>query len=71
MIEKNDIDTNLEPALVFFNTQTELAAVLGIHPMAITQWKRRGIPPKRAKQISVLSKGAIKPSDIKPKFFGA
>ena len=64
-----DLDTNLEPAFEFFKSSKGLAEALGLQPMAITQWKRRGIPPKRAKEISDLSNGVIKPSDIKPKFF--
>lgn len=69
-ILKEDIDTNLQPAIDFFKNQTALAKALKLDPMAITQWKKRGIPPHRAIQISKLTGGFIKPSDLKPKLFG-
>jgi DNA-binding transcriptional regulator YdaS (Cro superfamily) len=69
MNKKVDIDTNLEPVLTYFKTQSALADALGLDPMAITQWKRRGIPPTRAKEIADLTNGAVRPVDIKPRFF--
>jgi DNA-binding transcriptional regulator YdaS (Cro superfamily) len=61
--------TNLKPAIEFFGNQAKLAKAMKLHPMAITQWKRRGMPPARAKEISDLTNGAIKPSDLLPNFF--
>lgn len=61
--------TNLKPAIEYFGNQAKLAKALNLNPMAITQWKRRGIPPKRAKQIAELTNGAVKASDILPSFF--
>lgn len=63
-------DMNLEPAIKYFGSQKALAKALEIDPMAITQWKRRGMPPRRAKQISELTGGFIKPIDLLPDFFG-
>lgn len=69
MSKEIDIDTNLEPAILFFRSQANLAHAMKLDPQAVTQWKRRGIPPARAKQISELTGGVVKPWDIKPKFF--
>lgn len=63
------IMTNLKPAIEYFGTQAKLAEALGLNPMVVTQWKRRGIPPKRAKQISDLTDGKIKPADLLPEIF--
>jgi DNA-binding transcriptional regulator YdaS (Cro superfamily) len=62
--------TNLQLAIDYFGSQAKLARAIGINPMAVTQWKRRGIPPHRAKQISDMTQGAIKTSDLLPDFFG-
>lgn len=69
MNEKIDIDTNLEPAIAYFEGQAGLAAAFGLHAMAITQWKRRGIPVERVLEISRLTKGKVQPYQIKPNLF--
>ncbi|MBT9098418.1 helix-turn-helix domain-containing protein [Methylovulum psychrotolerans] len=61
--------TNLEPAINFFGNQKKLAHALGLNAMVVTQWKRRGLPPIRAKQIADLTGGAVKASDLLPNFF--
>lgn len=58
--------TNLQPAINYFGSQAKIAAAVGVDPMAVTQWKKRGIPPMRAIQLSHMAKGAFKPSDILP-----
>lgn len=58
--------TNLQPALNYFGSQAKIAEALGINPMAVTQWKKRGIPPIRAIELSQVANGAFKPSDILP-----
>jgi len=61
--------TNLQPAIDYFKTQKALADALEVNPMAITQWKKRGIPPKRAKEIAKLTNGKVKASVLLPDFF--
>lgn len=61
--------TNLQIAIDYFGSQANLAHAMGLNPMVVTQWKRRGLPPKRAKQISELTNGKIKPVDLLPEFF--
>ena len=54
----------MEKVIKYFGSQKELADLLGVTQMAISQWKRRGIPIKRCLQIEKLSNGAIKREDI-------
>jgi len=61
--------TNLQPAIDFFTSQKALADALGVNPMTVTQWKRRGLPPKRAKEIAALTNNAVKASVLLPGFF--
>jgi DNA-binding transcriptional regulator YdaS (Cro superfamily) len=42
----------------------KLADILGVTQMAISQWKKRGIPIKRCVQIEQLSNGKIKREEI-------
>lgn len=68
--QKKEVDTNLEPAFTHFGSPKALAEALGLSYMAVLQWKKRGIPPERARQISEITGGKIKPGDLKPKLFG-
>lgn len=61
--------SNLQQAIQYFGTQAKLAQALDIGSMAITQWKHRGVPPMRAKQIERLSNGNIKASLLRPDIF--
>ena len=54
----------MEKVIKYFGSQKELADLLGVTQMAISQWKKRGIPIKRCLQIEQLSKGAIKREEI-------
>ena len=60
---------DLQPAIDYFGSQVKLASAIGVSPMATTQWKIRGIPALRAKQIERLSNGAIKASSMRPDIF--
>lgn len=62
--------TNLQPAIDYFGSQAEMARIMGVNPMTVTQWKKRGIPPKRAKQISEITNNVVKASVLLPVFFG-
>lgn len=43
-----------------------LASELGISPMAISQWKRRGIPVGRVHEVVRISKGQIHAYELRP-----
>jgi DNA-binding transcriptional regulator YdaS (Cro superfamily) len=61
--------SNIQLAIDYFGSQAALAKALGVNPMAVTQWKKRGLPPVRAMQISKCTHGAIKPDELLPDFF--
>jgi DNA-binding transcriptional regulator YdaS (Cro superfamily) len=57
MIEVKDI-------FEFFETKKNLLNLLGCKAPALSRWERCGVPPRRAIEIEVLSKGEIKAVDI-------
>jgi DNA-binding transcriptional regulator YdaS (Cro superfamily) len=61
--------SNLNIAINYFGSGAKLAKAVGLDPMAVTQWKKRGIPPKRAKQIERLTNGDVKASSLLPDLF--
>ena len=60
----------LDKAIDILGGQSELAGKLGLTPMAVTQWKDRGVPPKRAIDIEKLTEGKVTRFDLLPEFFG-
>jgi transcriptional repressor of cell division inhibition gene dicB len=52
---------NMNDAIKHFGSKTKLAAALGIHPSAVTQWGE-SVPEIRQYQIQVLTKGKLKAS---------
>jgi hypothetical protein len=51
---------SLQKAIDHFGGTRELADKLGLKTtMAISQWKKRGVPVKRAVEIDEMSDGAI------------
>lgn len=59
----------LERAIEFFKTQNALAKRLGVSSMTISQWKRRGVPAVRAKEIEIASDGKVLRHEIRPDIF--
>lgn len=51
-------------AIEHFGTQANLARALNVQPQLVYQWSKRGLPAKRAKQISDASGGAIKLEEL-------
>lgn len=60
----------LEKASQIVGSQAKLAKKLGVHPMAITHWKKRGVPPKRCKEIEAATGGQISRAELRPDIFG-
>jgi DNA-binding transcriptional regulator YdaS (Cro superfamily) len=61
----------LSKAIKRFGSQAKLAEALDVEPMAVTHWKNRGVPLKRAIQIEELTNGDISMRDLCPaKFSG-
>lgn len=61
----------LQRAIDHFESQAALAAKLGVVPMAVTNWKRRGVPPDKAKAIEEATEGAVQRHELRPDIFDA
>lgn len=59
----------LERASQHFGSQAALARALGVTPMAVSQWKKRGIPPWQAVAIEQLTGGEINRRELCPAMF--
>ena len=62
----NAIDT----AVRHFGNQGKLAAALNVTPMAVSQWRRRGVPAERCQAIAHATEGAVTVHDLRPDVFG-
>lgn len=67
--------TGLEKAIDHFGGagkggQARLAEALGVEPMAISHWKKRGIPSDRCGDIERATDGAVTRAELKPEIFG-
>ena len=54
----------MNKAIERFGSQAKLAEALDVEPMAVTHWKNRGVPLKRAIQIESLTNGDISMRDL-------
>ncbi|MEM9151368.1 MAG: YdaS family helix-turn-helix protein [Cyanobacteria bacterium P01_F01_bin.3] len=53
-----------------FGSQSELARLLDVHPMVVSQWKRRRrIPAEWCIEIADASNGEISPSELRPDLY--
>ena len=59
-----------QAAVEFFGSQGKMAKALGIEPMTVSQWKARGLPPKRAAEIERLTNGKVTRAELLPEIFG-
>lgn len=67
--------TGLDKAIDHFSLegragQSRLAAALGVEPMTISHWKRRGIPADRCLEIERATGGEVTRADLRPELFG-
>lgn len=61
--------SGLDKAIKHFGGQRGLAGALGVTPMAITQWKKRGVPPNRAVDIEKVTDGDVPRYMTRPDLF--
>ncbi len=62
----------LKKAADYFGSQAALAGALGVGPMAISSWKKRGrVPTHRAVEIERMTGGAVTKEELRPDVFGA
>ncbi len=59
----------LESAVDCFGSAAKLARALDVSPMSVSNWKKRGVPVKRAKQIERITDGRVKAGQLRPDIF--
>jgi DNA-binding transcriptional regulator YdaS (Cro superfamily) len=59
----------LQKAIELLGSQVALAKALGVTPMAVSQWKDRGIPAERCPDIERVTNGAVRREDLRPDLF--
>ena len=61
----------LDKAISRFGSQAKLARAIGVTPMAVTNWKKRGgVPAEQCGKIEVVTGGKVKRRDLRPDIFG-
>ncbi|MBN8431829.1 helix-turn-helix domain-containing protein [Microbulbifer salipaludis] len=59
----------IEDAIKHFGSAGELARQAGVTSMAVSHWKKRGIPVVRALQIDLLTNGQVSKECLRPDIF--
>ena len=62
--------SKLHEAVELFGSQSSLAGELGVTPMAVAHWFKRGVPAKRAVQIETATECKVTRHDLRPDIFG-
>ena len=57
-------------AITHFGSQARLAKALGVVPMAVTNWKKRGVPVAWAPEIERATNGLVTRAELRPDIFG-
>lgn len=57
-------------AIHYFGSQARLARALGVVPMAVSNWKKRGLPVAWAPEIERATQGAVTRAELRPDVFG-
>lgn len=58
-----------QKAIDILGSQVKLALKLGVNPMTVSQWKRRGIPGKRVIPIYRATGGMVTPHELRPDLY--
>ncbi|EPK9717185.1 transcriptional regulator [Pseudomonas aeruginosa] len=61
----------LEKAILAVGSAKALAQKVGVTPMAVTQWKVRGVPANRVHSIVAACAGAVSAEELRPDLFKA
>lgn len=62
-------NTHLDRAIEYIGSARKLACRLGVTSMAVSQWRHRGVPPARAKQIELLTQKQVTRYQLRPDIF--
>lgn len=62
--------TPLEFAISLVGGVREMAKLMNVQPSAITNWRRRRVPPERCAEIERLTLGLVTRSELRPDVFG-
>jgi DNA-binding transcriptional regulator YdaS (Cro superfamily) len=57
-------------AVDYFGSQGKMAKALGIEPMTVSMWKKRGLPAYRAVEIERMTLGKVTRAELLPEIFG-
>jgi DNA-binding transcriptional regulator YdaS (Cro superfamily) len=60
---------SLQRAIKILGNQAALAKALKVTPMAITNWKARGVPAKRCSDIQRITNNSVTCEDLRPDIF--
>ncbi len=61
--------THLDRAIGQIGSARKLACCLGVTAMAVSQWRSRGVPPARAKEIEQLTQKQVTRYQLRPDIF--
>lgn len=64
-----DKSTPLERAADAMDSWAGLARALGLTPMAVLHWRKRGVPIERCGDIERVTGGAVKRHELRPDIF--
>jgi DNA-binding transcriptional regulator YdaS (Cro superfamily) len=59
----------LNKAINYFGSQAALAEAVGVVPMAVSQWLKRGLPLERCWDIEAATGGKVTKADLRPDRF--
>jgi len=49
---------------------SEFTKHLGITPKAVSEWRKRGVPPTRCREIEAIVQGKVTRYELRPDVFG-
>lgn len=59
----------LQKAIDVFPSQAAFAEALGVVPMTVSQWKSRGVPAKRCRDIERVTARKVTRRELRPDLF--
>lgn len=62
----NPVDKAIDAA----GSLNELARRLKVEPQVIVNWRKRGVPGKRCRDVEAATKGVVTVHELQPEIFG-